>query len=78
LFADLAVDGGEKKFENIEGKKWDMGLPAMFRFEFVREEGSKHEGIKLMRSQIFSDTGPVIMEMLKKGMAKPESLVKYI
>jgi hypothetical protein len=45
-------------------------------FEFMREEGSKHEGIKLRGSQIFSDTGPVIMEMSKRGMVKPEYLVK--
>jgi hypothetical protein len=72
LFADFAVEGREKKFEDLQGRRWDLGMPGMLRFEIVRDEGSKHEGIKLKRIQNFSDTRPVIMEMLKRGMIAPK------
>ena len=38
----------------------------MFGFEVVWVEGEKHDGVKLKRTHVFSDTGSVVVEMLRE------------
>lgn len=37
-------------------------------FEFVQEKGTKQDGMKMRRLQVFCDTSPMIAEMRKRGM----------
>lgn len=65
-----------KRFEDREGRKWDVGLYGMFRFEFVKDVGAVHDGLKMRRLRAYCDTGPMVVEMLKRGMMQPEDLLK--
>lgn len=78
VFADLPETGTarEKKFKDREGKKWDVKVGGMFRFEFVGVEGAVHDGLKMRRLTCFCDTAPMAAEMLKRGLMKPEDLMK--
>jgi hypothetical protein len=67
MYADLPVQGGEKKHADISGKKWDLGLPGMFHFWYVKD-ASGPGGYKLKRSEVFSDTFPAVQEVMKRGM----------
>jgi hypothetical protein len=67
MYADLPVPGGEKTNEDLTGKKWDLGLPGMFHFWYVKDE-SGPDGFKMKRSDVFSDTFPAVQEMMKRGM----------
>ena len=72
LFADLVAPGGEKTAEDVSGRKWDVGLPGMFQFSFVKVPGAPNDGFKFGgRTAMFSDSGPVMMEMMKRGMVPP-------
>jgi hypothetical protein len=69
MYADLPVPGGEKTNEDLHGKKWDLGLPGMFHFWYVKDD-SGPGGFKMKRSDVFSDTFPAVQEMVKRGMIK--------
>jgi hypothetical protein len=74
MFVDLIVPG-EKKFKDLEGREWDAASPGMFNFEFVRVEGALHDGIKCSRMESYSDSAAIMVEMVKRGMVKPEQLM---
>jgi hypothetical protein len=75
LYGNLKAPGGSgKAHTDSEGHKWDVGVPSSFHFAYVKDS-SGPEGIKLKRTQVFSDSAPVLVEMLKKGMLKPEQLL---
>lgn len=69
MYADLPVPGGEKTHEDMDGKKWDLGLPGMFHFWYVKD-ASGPDGWKMKRSDVFSDSFPAVQEMMKRGMIK--------
>ena len=74
LFADLPVPGGEKKHASASGRKWDIGVPGVFRFIFVKDNKAKH-GYRTKRQEVNADSVPIMMEMIKRGMVKPEQLL---
>jgi limonene-1,2-epoxide hydrolase len=74
LFADLPVPGGEKKHTNVAGRKWDIAVPGVFRFVFVKDSGNKH-GYRAKRQEVSADSAPIMIEMIKRGMVKPEQLL---
>ncbi|KAB8225049.1 hypothetical protein BDV33DRAFT_198895 [Aspergillus novoparasiticus] len=76
LFIDLPREGGIKKAVDLDGRRWDLGLECMFRFNFVKDWTAKHDGIKIRSMQIYSDSGPVVEEMLRRGIMKPEELLR--
>jgi hypothetical protein len=69
MYADLPVPGGEKTHEDMNGRKWDLGMPGSFHFFFVKD-ASGPDGIKLTRSDFVSDTFPAVQEMMKRGMVQ--------
>ncbi|KAF2428888.1 hypothetical protein EJ08DRAFT_314761 [Tothia fuscella] len=75
LFVDFPVAGGEKMQKDLSGKAWDVATPSMFAFEYVKDESAKHDGIKMKSQKIFADTALAMLEMLKRGMVKPEMLM---
>jgi len=74
LFADLPVPGGEKTKADLTGRKWDLEMEAMFQFEYVKAADGI-DGIKMKSTKAFSDSTPAVVEMLKRGMIKPEQLL---
>ncbi|KAE8378486.1 hypothetical protein BDV26DRAFT_281017 [Aspergillus bertholletiae] len=76
LFIDLVKEGREKKVQDMDGRRWDLSVGSMFRFVFVKDWTAKHDGIKIKSFQMYSDSGPVVVEMLKRGIMKTEDLLK--
>lgn len=69
LYGDFPDTGaGSKEIDDLAGRKRDVRLHGMFRFEFVQEKGAKQDGMKMRRLQVFCDTSPMIAEMRKRGM----------
>lgn len=60
----------EKKMKGYGDKEWDGMAPGAFHFSYWKT-GS---GIELGRTEIFNDASPVIVQMIKRGMLKPEEL----
>ncbi|RAH68728.1 uncharacterized protein BO66DRAFT_412495 [Aspergillus aculeatinus CBS 121060] len=76
LFIDLP-DGkipGEKKAKDLDGQEWDLGVESMFRFRFVHTSSELNEGIRIKRFQFYSDSGPVVAEMVRRGVVRVEDL----
>ncbi|KAF2496430.1 hypothetical protein BU16DRAFT_617866 [Lophium mytilinum] len=66
---------GEKGAKSGDGREWDAVVVSAFRFEYVKDQGAEG-GIKLARSEIFSDPMPAVGVMLKRGVIKAEDLLK--
>ncbi|KAJ9639319.1 hypothetical protein H2201_008311 [Coniosporium apollinis] len=75
MCANLAAPGGQKK-KDRNGNEWDVIIPSAFHFEYVKDDGAQHDGILLRRTEILADSGPAVVEMMKRGMLKPEELMK--
>lgn len=73
MCANLAASGGGKR-KDRNGKEWDVVIPSAFHFEYVKDGGAKHDGILLRRSELFADSGPAVVEMIKRGMMKAGEL----
>ncbi|KAB8346053.1 hypothetical protein FH972_023105 [Carpinus fangiana] len=73
VFGNLQGPLGETKATDSTGKAWELMTPAMFIFHFVKS--SNKAGVALKSTRIFSDSGPAIVAMLKKGLIKPEQLL---
>lgn len=67
-------DGGSQgeKVKSGDGREWDAMMPSAFRFEYVKDG----EEIRLRKSEIFSDPMPALGLLLKRGVVKPEDLLK--
>jgi len=77
VYGDFPDTGTERKrFLDRTGRTWDIRLHGMFQFEFVKEKDTIHDGMKLKRLQVYCDTNPLVMEMLKKGMIKADDISK--
>jgi hypothetical protein len=46
----------------------------MFQFEYVKD-ASASGGFKMSKNRSFSDPTPAVVEMIKRGMLKPEQLL---
>ena len=70
LWWKLAV-GGDSTIKGHGGKEWDGVTPSAFKFAY-RKEGKE---IKLASTEIYSDPSAALVQMLKRGMLKPEQLM---
>ncbi|KAK5105577.1 hypothetical protein LTS08_001854 [Lithohypha guttulata] len=71
LFANLPGDGSAAKvYKDLTGKEWEIRIPAGFFFKYRKEGGE----IKVASIAITSDSGPVVVELLKRGVMKPSDL----
>lgn len=61
--------GGEEggKVKDGKGREWEMKVPGGFRFVY-RKVG---DGYKLGSTAITSDSGVVVVELLRRGVVKP-------
>jgi len=62
---------GETKVKDGKGREWDVAMPGGFRFQYVKDAGGPHDGILMKMVQICTDSGPVLMRMLRRGLIKP-------
>ena len=65
---------GEQKVKDIDGHEWDCKMAGGFRFQFVKDAGGPRDGILLKMVQIMTDSAPVMMKMLGRGLIKPADL----
>ncbi|KAJ4368431.1 hypothetical protein N0V83_006788 [Neocucurbitaria cava] len=76
LYWNLAAPGGsgeKKSVKGRDGKEWDGAGPAAFNFHYVK--GSDGQ-IRMKSSATYADPSTAVVGMLKKGMMKPEDLLK--
>lgn len=71
LYWTLAAPGSEAKIKGKDGKEWDGATPSAFKFKYVKADG----GIKLAKTEIYSDPSAAIVKMLKRGMITGEQLM---
>lgn len=65
---------GEQKVKDLSGREWDGKVPGGFTFEYKKDPSAKVGGIKLQRSEIYSDSGPALLTLLKRGVIKPADM----
>jgi len=77
LFVNLpgSPSPGEQKVKDGKGKEWDAVIPSAFEFHYVKDE-SAEMGMKLALTKIFGDPLPALGPLLKRGVLKPEDLLK--
>jgi hypothetical protein len=74
IFADLAVPG-EKTKPDLSGRLWDVTVPGAFLFRCVADP-SGPKGFKVKSMTLYGDGTPVVGEMIKRGIVRPEDLAK--
>lgn len=65
---------GEQKVMDKSGKAWDVGMAGAFRFQYRKVDGAKHGDILLQMVHIMTDTGPLLMRMMGRGLLDPSTL----
>lgn len=73
LFANLP-NGNGSGIKDGKGREWEIKVPAGFHFVYMKDSSAKHGGINLATTSVTSDTGPVVVELLKRGVMKPSDL----
>lgn len=67
LLPGVGQEGGEKA-KSKDGKEWDVCVPAAYRFCFRKEEAAGVGGLLMSKTEVFSDSGPVVKMMMQKGL----------
>jgi len=62
----------EKRVQDRSGKEWDVAVPGGFHFFYVKGDGAKHGGFLMKKSEIMSDSIPVVTILQKRGLLKQE------
>lgn len=50
-----------------------MKLPGGFHFVYKKDKSGK-DGIKIATTSITSDSGPIVVELLRRGVLSPKDL----
>lgn len=72
LWWNLQVPG-EQKIKGFGGKEWDGCTPSAFYFKYVK---IGEDGFELARTEIYGDPSAALIQMIKRGMLKPEQLAQ--
>lgn len=75
VYWNLAVPGKQESGEKVkdkQGNEWDGAMPGGFNFHYRKEGG----GIRVTKTEIAADPTAAVVGMLKRGMLKPEDLMK--
>ena len=70
VFLDTPGDRMGEGVKDRTGRTWEASLPGGFKF-YYRRVG---DGFKLAKTEIFSDSGPVVSLLLKKGVVTAKDL----
>lgn len=65
---------GEVKVKDVYGGEWDVKMSGGFRFQYRKSDGAKYDGILCQMVQIFTDSAPIMMKMIGRGLVKPSDL----
>lgn len=75
LYANLVgPPDGQPKVKDSSGEEWDVKVPAAFHFWYEKSDDAEHDGIVLKRTHIMSDSGPVVVRLLHRGVLKPSDI----
>jgi hypothetical protein len=74
VYANLLVSG-EKTKTDSSGRQWDVAAPGALFFTCVKDPAGP-KGFKVKSMTLYGDGVPVVGEMIKRGMVKPEDLSK--
>jgi hypothetical protein len=74
VYANLLVPG-EKTKTDSSGRQWDIVVPGALHFICVKDPAGP-KGFKVKAMTLYGDGVPVVTEMIKRGMIKPEDLSK--
>ena len=74
IFANLPGEEGERKEEDLEGRKWEIVSQAAFMVDVIKDsEGPR--GLKIKYMQTFTDTRAVMVKAVRKGVIPKEALM---
>ena len=57
--------------KDVDGKDWDIKMAGGFRLQFIKDSKAPRDGILLQMVQIMTDSVPVIMRLMGRGLMKP-------
>jgi len=72
MFVNLPVPG-EKKFEDLQGRKWECSAPGAFRV-YVKRDANGPQGLRFVSMQTFADPTPILGEAIKRGIITADAL----
>lgn len=72
LYYNLPGEGSSSIKDN-QGREWQGKVPGGFYFEYKKDQ-SGQDGIKISTTSITSDSGPVLLQLLGRGVIKPSDL----
>lgn len=64
---------GSSSVKDTKGVNWQGKVPGGFYFEYKKDD-SGLDGLKITSTSITSDSGPVLLELLKRGVVKPSDI----
>lgn len=73
LAVPSAATSTSEKIKDRTGKEWEGAAPGAFAFKYAKQADG---GIKLAKSAIYTDSTKAVVEMMKRGMIKPDDLMK--
>ncbi|KIW91686.1 uncharacterized protein Z519_07654 [Cladophialophora bantiana CBS 173.52] len=75
IYGNFPVPGGDKTKTDFSGRQWGVVVPGAMVFRCVKDP-SGPKGFKVKSMTVYGDGTPVVAEMIKRGMIKPEDLAK--
>lgn len=73
IYYNLPGDASGEGVTDSKGRKWQAKVPGGFYFEYKKDQGGK-DGIKMASTSITSDSGPIVVELLKRGVLSPKDI----
>jgi len=70
LYCNLPGDAKGTEVKDQKGRNWQMRVPGGFHFIYKKQDG----GIRLATTAITSDSGPVVVALLQRGIMTPADL----
>ena len=76
IFGNLPGKPGseEQKVKDIDGQEWDCKMSGAFHFRFVKRDAAPRDGVLMDLVEIMTDSAPIMMKMLGRGLIKPSDL----
>jgi len=69
------VDDANKKFTDLQGRKWECQGHGAFLFDVVKDEAGP-QGFRIKFFQIFADPTAILGDAVKKGLMPAEAIIQ--
>jgi hypothetical protein len=72
IYANLPGERGAGEPPRVRDKRasgeeeWDVAVPGAFRFEYVKNDQGMHDGIRVRKTEIMSDSLSIVMTLAKR------------